>query len=87
MQKALSPTAVITTARTKRSDEASRTHSAIRSRMNWVRAFPASGRLRVIQQMPSSIRRIRSSTPTGSSPASVLSVSLIDLLWLPAWWE
>ena len=73
-QKAFSPAAVMTTTRTNRSDDASRTHSAIWSRMNWVMAFPASGRLRMIQQMPSSTRRIR------SSPAGLSVVSLIGLL-------
>ena len=74
VQKAFSPAAVMTTTRTNRSDEASRTQAAIWSRMNWVMAFPASGRLRVIQQMPSSIRRSR------SSPAGLSVVSLIGLL-------
>jgi hypothetical protein len=81
VQKAVSPAPVMTTARTKRSDDASLTHSAMRSRMNWVSALPASGRLIVIQQIPSSIRRSRS-VPTGSPVAgsAVVSLSLIDLL-------
>ena len=72
MQKAL-PGGGDDDQRTYREEDAS-TKRAMRSRMNWVMALPASGRLRVIQQMPSSIRRIRSS-PTGSSV-----VSLIDIL-------
>ena len=73
LQNALSPAAVMTTTRTNRSEDASSTQSAMRSRMNWVSALPASGRLRVIQQIPSSIRRVRS-LPTGSSVVSLMGL-------------
>ena len=74
VQKAFSPAAVMTTTRTKRSLEASRTQAAIWSRMNCVMALAASGRFNVMVQMPCSICRVT------SLPAGLSVLSLIRLL-------
>ena len=67
MQNPFSPAPVRTTTRTARSAEASSSHATTWSRMAAVMALPASGRLRVIQATPSSIRR---RTASSDGPAA-----------------
>ena len=74
-----SPAPVSTTTRTARSAEASSSQATICSRMAAVMALPASGRLRVIQATPSSIRRSTASSPM---PARGARLARHQMRWM-----
>ena len=67
VQNPRSPAPPRTTTRTARSAEASSSHSTIWSRMSAEMALPESGRFRVIQHTPASIRRSTASSVTASA--------------------